>query len=214
LYLQYPESQDAYAQDGAEYLYGPDVLVAPVTTPGTTASTSVWFPPGSDWTDYFTGTTYAGGTTHAVTTDLNTMPVFIRSGGLMTTRTDNVTNDVQNPLTKATVTAAGGASGSSSLYEDNGSTADPRQSTTTRIRYTEGGPNHTVQIDPTVGSYAGQVSQRQWTVAFLNATRPTSVTIDGRPAPSGSWSWDSATRTLTVTAPTRSVHQELMVRYW
>ena len=37
-------------------------LVAPVTTPGTTATTSVWFPPGR-WTDYFTGKTYSGGTT-------------------------------------------------------------------------------------------------------------------------------------------------------
>ncbi len=35
LYLQYPDQQDAYARDGSEYLYGPDVLVAPVTTPGT-----------------------------------------------------------------------------------------------------------------------------------------------------------------------------------
>jgi alpha-glucosidase (family GH31 glycosyl hydrolase) len=213
LYLQYPDSQDAYAQDGAEYLYGPDVLVAPVTTPGTTATTSVWFPPGNSWTDYFTGKTYAGGTTQDVTTDLNSMPVFIRSGGLMTTRTDNVTNDVQNPLTKVTVTAAGGASGSSSLYEDNGSTTDTRQSATTRIRYTEGGPNRTVQIDAAVGSYTGQVSQRQWSVTFTNATAPTAVTINGRAAPSSSWSWDAATRTLAVTAPTQSVHRGLIVSY-
>jgi hypothetical protein len=131
----------------------------------------------------------------------------------MTTRTDNVTNDVQNPLTKVTVTAAGGASGSSSLYEDNGSTTDTRQSATTRIRYTEGGPNRTVQIDPAVGSYAGQVSQRQWSVAFTNATAPTAVTINGRAAPSSSWSWDAATRTLAVTAPTQSVHRGLIVSY-
>lgn len=213
LYLQYPESQDAYAQDGAEYLYGPDVLVAPVTTPGTTATTSVWFPPGSSWTDYFTGKTYAGGTTQDVTTDLNSMPVFVKSGGIMTTRTDNVTNDVQNPLTKVTVTAAGGASGSSSLYEDSGSTTDTQQSATTPIRYTEGGPDHAVQIDPAVGSYAGQVLQRQWSVAFMNATAPTIVTINGRRVPASSWSWDAATRTLTVNAPIQSVHRGLMISY-
>jgi alpha-glucosidase (family GH31 glycosyl hydrolase) len=100
LYLQYPEQQNAYAEDGSEYLYGPDVLVAPVTTPGMTATTPVWFPPGSSWTDYFTGQTYAGGTTQDVTADLDAMPVFLRSGGIMTTRTDDVTNDVQNPLTR------------------------------------------------------------------------------------------------------------------
>ena len=105
LYLQYPNEQDAYAQDGAEYLYGPDVLVAPVTTAGSTATTSVWFPPGSGWTDYFTGQTYAGGTTQNITTDLSTMPVFIRSGGIMTTRTvdhrQDWAGDIQAALPQA-----------------------------------------------------------------------------------------------------------------
>jgi alpha-glucosidase (family GH31 glycosyl hydrolase) len=78
LYLAYPGEQEAYATAGAEYLYGPDFLVAPVTTPGTSATTTVWFPPGNTWTDYFTGRTYAGGTTATVTTTLDTMPVFTR----------------------------------------------------------------------------------------------------------------------------------------
>ena len=213
LYLQYPGDQNAYAQDGSEYLYGPDVLVAPVTTPGMTATTPVWFPPGSSWTDYFTGRTYAGGTTQNVTTDLGSMPVFIRSGGIMTTRTGNVTNDVQNPLTKVTVTVAGGRSGSFAMYEDNGTTTDLRQSATTRVSYTEAGPNHSVQIAPAAGSFAGQVPQRQWTVAFLNATAPTTVTINKQQVPAGSWRWDAATSTLTVTAPAQSIHHPLTISY-
>jgi hypothetical protein len=213
LYLQYPEEQDAYGQDSAEYLYGPDVLVAPVTTPGTTATTSVWFPPGTEWTDYFSGKTYPGGTTQNVTTDLNSMPVFIRAGGIMTTRTDDVTNDVQNPLAEATVTIAGGASGSASLYEDDGTSPDGAHSATTAIRYTEGGPKHLVHIDPTAGSFAGQVSLRQWSVAFLNATAPTTVTVNGKQAAPDAWAWDAATRTLTVDAPAQSVHSGLDVSY-
>jgi hypothetical protein len=81
LYLAYPNQQEAFALAGAEYLYGPDFLVAPVTTPGTGAvTTSVWFPPGDTWTDYFTGEVHQGGTTAQVTTTLDTMPVFVRSG--------------------------------------------------------------------------------------------------------------------------------------
>ncbi|WIM99775.1 glycoside hydrolase family 31 protein [Actinoplanes oblitus] len=80
MYLAYPGEQEAYASAGSQYLYGPDLLVAPVTTPGATATTTVWFPPGSTWTDYFTGKRYAGGTSAAVTTTLETMPVFVRSG--------------------------------------------------------------------------------------------------------------------------------------
>ena len=127
----------------------------PKSTPGTTATTSVWFPPGSDWTDYFTGKTYAGGTTQDVTTGLDSMPVFIRSGGILTTRTDDVTNDVQNPLDKVTVTVAGGQSGSSALYEDNGSTTDAAQSATTPIQYTDTRTEHLVHIAPVSGSSRG-----------------------------------------------------------
>jgi hypothetical protein len=206
LYLQYPNEQDAYAQDGNEYLYGPDVLVAPVTTPGSTATTSVWFPPGSSWTDYFTGKTYAGGTTQDVATDLSTMPVFVRSGGIVTTRTSNVTNDVQNPLTKATVTIAGGADGQTALYEDNGT--DAKHSASTPIQYTDS--QHQVRIGPAMGGFTGQVTQRQWTVTFTNASAPSSVSVNGR---SSAFTWNATTRTITVTAPTQSTGQPLVVSY-
>jgi hypothetical protein len=205
LYLQYPDSQDAYAQDGSEYLYGPDVLVAPVTTPGTSATTSVWFPPGSSWTDYFTGRTYAGGTTQDVTTDLSTMPVFIRSGGIVTTRTANVTNDVQNELSKVTVTVAGGASGQSALYEDNGT--DASRSSVTPIRFA----GQQLTVGPAMGGFPGQVAQRQWTVAFTNATAPSSVTVNGKAVTS--WTWNASTRTITVTTPTQPTGQPLTVAY-
>ncbi|AGZ43951.1 putative glycosyl hydrolase [Actinoplanes friuliensis DSM 7358] len=79
MYLAYPGEQEAYSTAGSQYLYGPDLLVAPVTTPGPTASTTVWFPPGNTWTDYFTGKRYAGGTTASIATTLDTMPVFVRS---------------------------------------------------------------------------------------------------------------------------------------
>ena len=39
LYLDYPDQSPAYTNPN-EYLYGPDVLVAPVTTPGAVSSPS------------------------------------------------------------------------------------------------------------------------------------------------------------------------------
>lgn len=181
LYLQYPDQQEAYAQAGGEYLYGPDVLVAPATSPGATATTSVWFPPGNDWTDYFTGKTYRGGTTAQITTGWDTMPVFVRSGGIMVTRSGNVAGDAHDPLAAATVTVAGGHSGAFTLQEERSATA---------LRYTENAHSATL----TIGA-----SQRAWTVRFTNAAAPSAVYVDGRR--SGAWSWDAATRTVTVQAP-------------
>lgn len=212
MYLEYPEEPNAYATATSEYLYGPDVLVAPVTTPGTTATTSVWFPPGQ-WTDYFTGQTYTGGTTQNITTDLGSMPVFVKAGGIVPTRTDNVTNDVQNPLTKVTLTVATGASGSYSLYEDNGSTTDPHQSTDTTIRYSQNDGRHTLTIGPAVGHFSGEVTKRQWTVTFLDATAPTAVTANGFALPASAYHWDATGHTLTVTLSPRGVHAPVVLSY-
>ena len=207
-----PDEAQAYATAGSEYFYGPDVLVAPVTTPGDSATTSVWFPPGQ-WTDYFTGKTYTGGTTQDVTTGLDTMPVFIKAGGIVPTRTDNVTNDDQNPLTNVTLTVATGAAGSYSLYEDNGAGPQKNRSATTTVRYRHSGARHTVSISAVKGSFPGQVKDRRWTLALMGTHAPTKVTATGVRLSPHAYHWDSATGVLTITLPRHSVHAPITVTY-
>ncbi|WP_410632483.1 TIM-barrel domain-containing protein [Amycolatopsis sp. cmx-4-83] len=208
-YLEYPDEPAAYAAASSEYFYGPDLLVAPVTTPGTSATTSVWFPPGQ-WTDYFSGKTYAGGTTQQVTSDLGTMPVFQRGGGITATRTADVPDDVQSPLNRVTVTVAPGGAGSLSLYEDNGTSS--AQSSTTKITYAERGGSRSVTVAPPQGRY--RVADREWTVEFLGVSAaPSRVKVGGGWAPSSAWSWDAATHTLTVKAPARPGRAPVTVTY-
>ena len=71
LYLQYPEAQESYAMAGSEYLYGPDVLVAPVTTANDDVREghALGLVPGRQLVDRLVHReTYAGGTTADVTT--------------------------------------------------------------------------------------------------------------------------------------------------
>lgn len=221
LYLQYPGAQESYAHAGQEYLYGKDVLVAPVTTAGTTATTSVWFPAGSDWTDWFTGKTYRGGTTASVTTGLDAMPVFVRSGGIVPTRSQHVANDGAGPLDAVTLTVASGASGSFDLYEDADGAAPTEGaraaaatgSATTAVRYTQQRTGGTLTVAPVDGSFPGQVQDRAWTATVTNADRPATVTADGRAVAAADWSYDAATRTLTVPVDRRSVTQRTTVQW-
>ncbi|MFE9817031.1 TIM-barrel domain-containing protein [Streptomyces sp. NBC_00236] len=210
-YLEYPDEPAAYAAAGSEYLYGSDVLVAPVTTPGESATTSVWFPPGQ-WTDYFTGRTYTGGTTQDVTTTLDTMPVFIKSGGILPTRTHDVTDNDRNPLTDVTLAIASGAPGSYRLYEDDGTTTQKNRNATTTVRYEEKGSHRTVSIDAAKGSFHGQVKNRRWTLSLLGTTHaPTAVTAHGVRLSPDAYHWNPDTDVLTVTLPSRSVHTPVTV---
>jgi len=65
-----------------EYMFGPDILVAPVTELHAT-SREVYLPKGVNWKDVNTGQVYEGGQTIRVETPLETMPLFTRDGSLL-----------------------------------------------------------------------------------------------------------------------------------
>lgn len=213
LYLNWPKYDESYANP-TEYTHGDNVLVAPVTTPGTgEVSTNVWFPPGT-WTDYFTGKTYTGPATASVTTTLDTMPVFIKASGIMPTRTNYVDNDVQNPLDQVTVDVATGSDGQFSLYEDDGtsqtSQADPAPSATTQIGYSDAG--NILTINPMAGAYNGAVANRTWTVKFHNVTAaPDQVSVNG--ADPADTSYDADHQVLTVTTASLPTSGGVTVSY-
>lgn len=58
-----------------QYLFGPDILVCPVTADVT--EMDVWLPPGT-WTDFHTGAPTAGGRVLRVQTPIDRIPVFVR----------------------------------------------------------------------------------------------------------------------------------------
>lgn len=219
MYLNYPQYDQAYTYK-TQYLYGDDVLVAPITTPNDASghgSVSVWFPPGR-WTDYFTGQTYTGPSTRTITAGLGTMPVFLKAGAVVPERTDYVDNVDQRPLDQVTLDVAPGAPGRFNLYEDagEGNGNEHGRSATTPIHYVENanGPGHptsTVVIGGQRGQYPGRVTERAWTVRFVDTDKPTTVTVNGHrldPTETGAgWSYDSQTRVLTVRTdpiPTRA----------
>jgi alpha-D-xyloside xylohydrolase len=62
-----------------EYLYGADILIAPIIYEGAT-SRDVYLPKGSDWTDAHTGKIYNGGQTITTEAPIEVIPVFLRDG--------------------------------------------------------------------------------------------------------------------------------------
>jgi alpha-D-xyloside xylohydrolase len=63
-----------------EYLFGPDLLVAPVIDEGT--ERVVYLPPG-EWVDYWTGAEVAGGKVVVADAPLETIPVWARAGAVL-----------------------------------------------------------------------------------------------------------------------------------
>lgn len=205
LYLDYPAQSEAYRHDG-EYLLGSNVLVAPVTTPGTVASTSVWFPPGT-WTDYFTGATFTGPATKSLNMPLDRMPVFVKAGGIVPLQPASGKAETSNAA-PITFRAYSGADGSYSLYSDAGSGLGYQhgQSTTTAVTYHEQSPRvASVTIAPTKGTYPGAPTSRDFTVQFVNRSQPANVLLNGVALARSAWTYDAATRTVTASVPKASL---------
>lgn len=80
LFHEFPH--DAASWDARdEYLYGPDLLVAPVVHAGATQR-EVYLPAGARWTSLTTGEVHDGGQTVTVDAPLSVIPVFARDSAL------------------------------------------------------------------------------------------------------------------------------------
>jgi alpha-glucosidase/alpha-D-xyloside xylohydrolase len=116
LWLHYPDDKQALVQS-QEYLWGRDMLIAPVYEKGATTR-DVYLPAGT-WYDWWDNSRHDGGTTVRRTVDLATMPIYVRAGAVIPF--DPVRQYVAQPATgPTTLKVYTGASGEFTLYDDDG----------------------------------------------------------------------------------------------
>jgi alpha-glucosidase/alpha-D-xyloside xylohydrolase len=129
LWLHDPNDPRALAR-GDQYLFGRDLLVAPVVEKGAT-SRSLYLPRGT-WFDFWTHERHEGGRELVQKVDLGDMPLYVRAGAVLPTgpARQYTAEAVDGPLT---MTVFPGASSVSSLYEDDGESFDFRNGEFMRI---------------------------------------------------------------------------------
>ncbi len=78
-FLADPKAREAW-ENWQTYLYGPDLLVAPIWEKGKRTQ-DVYLPSGSKWRDaWHEGRTYSGGRTISVAAEMHQIPLFVRAG--------------------------------------------------------------------------------------------------------------------------------------
>lgn len=78
LFYHYQADKRAWAVED-EYLFGRDVLVAPVLEAGADKR-EIYLPEGDNWVEHATGKHYAGGQTVTAEAPIDIIPVFVREG--------------------------------------------------------------------------------------------------------------------------------------
>jgi alpha-D-xyloside xylohydrolase len=68
-----------------QFLFGPDLLVAPVLNSGATKR-KVYLPAGATWTDAWTGNKFKGGQTITAAAPLEKIPLYLKNRRKMPVR--------------------------------------------------------------------------------------------------------------------------------
>ncbi|MBQ6243770.1 MAG: glycoside hydrolase family 31 protein [Bacteroidales bacterium] len=166
-----------------EFLFGRSLLVAPVVKAQYTSeevrwqdepvdfsgerSTQVYLPKGTDWYDFWTGERLKGGQTLTRSTHLDTVPLYVRAGGIIPLGPD-VQYVSEKPWDALEVRVYPGADGRFTLYEDEGDGYAYEQGACSEIEFTLKG--RTLTVGERRGSFPGMLRERTFRI----------VTPDGR----------------------------------
>jgi len=163
-----------------EYLFGPAILVSPVTTYKTRAR-SVYLPATrGGWYDFWSGVARSAAGTIEAPAPLGEIPLHIRAGSILPfgPELQYTEEKAADPITLVVYT---GADGAFTLYEDEGTNNDYERGAFTRItvRWAEGA--QTLTIGARQGSYPGMLARRQFQIVFVTGKKAVPFSFAPRP---------------------------------
>jgi alpha-glucosidase len=185
LYWDYPESDEAYSVKD-EYLFGDELLVAPVVTPRRAetglATRVVWLPPGT-WIEWFSGRSLQGPASVPRSFGLDEIPVYVKAGSII---------PMQRPVSRAgdhpaatplVLSVFPMGHSTAGLYEDQGDSIayQSGEGAWTTVRSSRDGEARVIRVEPVQGSYPGMPASRAIEVRLRGTLPPARVQVDGHP---------------------------------
>ena len=162
MWIAYPHDPHVANMDD-QYLWGDDLLVAPVYEPGQ-ISRQLYLPEGG-WYDFWTNELIAGGRYIARQVDLATLPLYVRAGAIIPF--DPVRQYTGEKVAgNTTLKIYSGADGSYTLYEDDGTSQQYLNGAFNQTLITWNDASRTVTLRP-AGQNAKPVGQRTFTIELL-----------------------------------------------
>ncbi len=200
LYIEWPRLPEAYRHDH-EYLFGSQMLVAPVLDPS--GVRSVYLPPGR-WIDFFSGRRYRGGATFTARYAPERIPLFVREGAIIPEARPAAGPDTLE------LAIYGGGKGHFDLYQDDGLSFAFRRGAyaETPLEWSSTGNGaHTLIIGPTHGTFAGEARRRAYLIRIHAIGRPRKVMLEGKPL--GAWTWKRAHKRLDIRVPAQDIRRKV-----
>jgi alpha-glucosidase len=175
LMLDYPDDPATYGMDD-EYLFGSDLLLAPVLREG--ALTRDFYLPKGSWVDVWTGRAYPGGRGHSMPVTLGSIPLFAR-GGSFIFRQPVVQHTGEMPGQPLIVEVYAGDRGEASLYEDDGLSFDYEKGQRVVRTFAQERTATRVQVTISTPDGGWRPQERMLRFVIQAASPPSRVTVNG-----------------------------------
>jgi len=219
LLLDYPDDPTGVSQE-TEFLFGDDLLVAPIVRGGETER-EVYLPRGV-WYDFWTTRRYAGPSTVMVDAPLDHIPVFVRGGAIVPTQQVVEYTD-QAPINPLTFEIYPDGSSSREYYEDDGLSFDYQRGVSLDERLTASVNDHEVSIAVTARQGSYKPPARSLVVKVHGQReKPRSVELDGKklaPLLTSSaldtdregWAYDSSNEVVWIKTPDQGTGLKVLI---
>jgi len=174
--LNYPDDPRVWTL-GHQYLWGDDLLVAPVTREGAT-TWPVYLPAGG-WHDFWTGARHTGPGGVTVDAPLERLPLFVRAGAILPMG-PVMQHSRERPLDELTLRLHPEGTSRFELYEDDGRTQGYREGRYARTIFecAVAPTEVTVRIGAPAGDMSVLPARRRYALE-LGAPAPRAVAVDG-----------------------------------
>lgn len=165
---------------GDQYLFGPSILVSPVTAAESTTR-SVYLPASSaPWFNFWTGETSPSGQRVETPAPVETLPLFIRPGSIIPLG-PFLQYSSEKPADPVELRVYRGADGQFTLYEDEGDSYDYEKGKYATIPITWNESRHTLEIGKRTGEFPGMLKERTFNVVWVTANHGAGIPVTDKP---------------------------------
>jgi alpha-D-xyloside xylohydrolase len=161
-----------------QYLFGPSILVNPVTEPG--ATTRHLYLPDATWYDFWTGTSTPGPRTIDAPAPIDRIPLCIRAGSILPLGPD-IEYAAEKPADPIEIRVYRGANGNFTLYEDENDNYNYEKGTYATIPFSWNDASHTLTIGDRAGAFSDMLASRTFHIVFVSENHGAGVSLTPTP---------------------------------
>jgi alpha-D-xyloside xylohydrolase len=189
-------SSDTRAREiSDQFMFGPALLINPVTTEGATQRALYLPAVGNEWVDFWTGKQTGAGQTITADAPLDRIPIYVRAGSIVPVGPRAESAAVKEDPIELRIYS--GADGDFNLYEDQGDSYDYEHGAYSVIPIHWDDKARTLTIGERHGTFSGILDHRTFQAVIVRETHGTGIAPSSQPDATIEYTGKAASVVLT-----------------